>query len=98
MTRYRPRSASHSAATVVRLSVTNISGGPKHFDRVSARWNSHPTLAGSYLAACVFLAVLFQESPVGIGGELAGLSEKDLAMLQKAAWQECKSITRERSN
>jgi hypothetical protein len=58
---------------------------------------SHPTLAGSYLAACVFLAVLFEESPVGIGGELAGLSATDLALLQKAAWQECQSITRARS-
>ncbi len=27
---------------------------------------SHPTFAGSYLAACVFFAVLFGESPVGI--------------------------------
>lgn len=50
---------------------------------------SHPTLAGSYLAAYVFLAVLFGESPVGIPGEVAGLSEKDLALLQKVAWQTC---------
>jgi hypothetical protein len=50
---------------------------------------SHPTPAGSYLAACVFLAVLFEESPVGIGGQLAGLSEEDLVLLQKVAWQEC---------
>jgi hypothetical protein len=58
---------------------------------------SHPTLAGSYLAACVFLAVLFQESPVGIADEVAGLGEKDLALLQKAAWQECRPARRERS-
>jgi hypothetical protein len=48
---------------------------------------SHPTLAGSYLAACVFLAVLNEESPVGIASEVAGLSEKDVALLQKVAWQ-----------
>jgi hypothetical protein len=60
------------------------------------RDQSHPTLAGSYLAACVFLAVLFQESPVGVGAEVAGLSEKNLALLQKAAWQECQSVTRKR--
>src|SRR5687767_11766517 len=30
------------------------------------RDQSHPTLAGSYLAACVFFAVLFKASPVGI--------------------------------
>jgi hypothetical protein len=52
---------------------------------------SHPTLAGSYLAACVFLAVLFGESPVGLGGEVDGLSEKDLALLEKVAWQTCSS-------
>src|SRR5262245_55490276 len=30
------------------------------------RDQSHPTLAGSYLAACVFFVALFEESPVGI--------------------------------
>jgi hypothetical protein len=58
---------------------------------------SHPTLAGSYLAACVFLAVLFRESPVGVDAEVAGLSEQDRARLQEAAWQECRSVMRERS-
>jgi hypothetical protein len=53
------------------------------------RDQSHPTLAGSYLAACAFLAVLFGESPVGIPGEVAGLSEEDLALLQKTARQAC---------
>jgi hypothetical protein len=55
---------------------------------------SHPSLAGSYLAACVFLAVFFAESPVGIAGEVDGLSEKDLALLQKVAWQTCSSTAR----
>jgi hypothetical protein len=54
---------------------------------------SHPSPAGTYLAACVFLAVLFQESPVGI----AGLTEQDLPRLQKAAWDECKPAARKRS-
>lgn len=57
------------------------------------RDQSHPTLAGSYLAACVFLAVLLKQSPVGIESEIAGLTEKDRVRLQKTAWQECKSIT-----
>ena len=61
------------------------------------RDQSHPSLAGSYLAACVFLAVLFQESPVGVDTDLAGLGPKDLALLQKAAWQECQESTRGRS-
>jgi hypothetical protein len=59
------------------------------------RDQSHPTLAGSYLAACVFLAVLLKENPVGIDAEVAGLSVKDLVLLQKTAWQACKSITSE---
>ncbi len=53
---------------------------------------SHPSLAGSYLAACVFLATLFHESPVGIDEEVAGLDGKERHLLQKAAWQECKSV------
>jgi hypothetical protein len=53
---------------------------------------SHPTLAGSYLAACVFYSVLFQESPVGLDVELDGLSRDAAVLLQKAAWQVCKSI------
>ena len=58
---------------------------------------SHPTLAGSYLAACTFLAMLFKESPVGIDGEVAGLTRKDLTLLRKTAWQECKSTHQGRS-
>lgn len=60
------------------------------------RDESHPTLAGSYLAACVFLAVLFKESPVGIAGDVPGLTEKELVRLQKSAWQDCKSIISEK--
>jgi hypothetical protein len=47
---------------------------------------SHPTVAGSYLAACVFFATLFQRSPVGIGGEVKGLSAAETKLLQQAAW------------
>jgi hypothetical protein len=53
---------------------------------------SHPTLAGTYLAACVFFATLFKESPVGLDIEVSGLGQKELALLQKSAWQACKSI------
>ena len=55
---------------------------------------SHPTVAGSYLAGCVFFAVLFQESPVGVDAGAAGLSGEDLAVLQEAAWRECRPATR----
>lgn len=48
---------------------------------------SHPTLAGSYLAACVFLARLLGENPMGIESELKGLDAEAIARLQKTAWQ-----------
>jgi hypothetical protein len=48
---------------------------------------SHPTLAGSYLAACVFFGVLFKESPVGIASELKGLMPAEAKLLQKTAWE-----------
>ena len=48
---------------------------------------SHPTLAGSYLAACVFFAVLFDESPVGIAADLKGLTGPEVTLLQTTAWE-----------
>jgi len=56
---------------------------PELYDRDG----SHPTLAGSYLAACVFLARLLGENPVGIEPEPAGLDVAEVARLQKVAWQ-----------
>lgn len=53
------------------------------------RDQSHPTLAGSYLAACVFLATLLKANPVGIESEPAGLGKQDLAALQLTAWKRC---------
>ncbi len=54
------------------------------------RDGSHPTPAGSYLAACAFLAVLFGENPVGVGGDVPGVDESERAALQQAAWQACR--------
>ncbi|MBS1786215.1 MAG: SGNH/GDSL hydrolase family protein [Acidobacteria bacterium] len=48
---------------------------------------SHPTLAGSYLAACVFLASLVGETPVGIVSDLKGLTPQEAELLQKTAWK-----------
>ena len=45
----------------------------------------HPTLAGTYLAACTFYAALHGETPVG-GTYTAGLSDKDASFLQQVAW------------
>ena len=51
------------------------------------RDQSHPTVAGSYLAACVFLAALLRVSPVGIDADVTGQSPEDRAALQAAAWR-----------
>ena len=47
---------------------------------------SHPTLAGSYLAACVFLAALFKENATGIETELKDVLAAERLALQKVAW------------
>jgi hypothetical protein len=45
---------------------------------------SHPSKQGTYLAACVFYQVIFQESPVGLTYR-AGLSRDTAKMLQSVA-------------
>jgi hypothetical protein len=45
----------------------------------------HPTLAGTYLAACTSYAALFGRSPVGLG-YTAGLDAATAKALQDAAW------------
>jgi hypothetical protein len=52
---------------------------------------SHPTLAGSALAACVFFSVLFETSPVGSPAEFPGLSEETVRILQEIAWETCRA-------
>jgi hypothetical protein len=56
------------------------------------RDQSHPTVAGSYLAACVFFAALFNESPVGPAAEIPGLKGNELLLLQEAAWETWRSF------
>ncbi|MBN8967112.1 MAG: hypothetical protein J0G95_01420 [Rhizobiales bacterium] len=46
----------------------------------------HPTLAGTYLAACTVLASVYRRSPVG-NSYHAGLDEKTAAFLQNVAWE-----------
>ena len=53
------------------------------------RDQSHPTFAGSYLAACTFLAALLKTNPIGIESGPAGLDQKDKLELQRAAWKQC---------
>ena len=50
-------------------------------------WESdgvHPTVAGTYLAACVFYASIFRQSPVGLSYR-SGLSTSEAESLQHAA-------------
>jgi len=47
--------------------------------------NSHPSLAGTYLAACVVMASVFRRSPVG-NTYHADLDGKTAAFLQEVAW------------
>jgi hypothetical protein len=54
---------------------------------------SHPALAGSYLAACVFCAVLFGENPSGMTCELKGLTQTEAEVLQTAAWAAAQTLT-----
>jgi len=46
----------------------------------------HPSLAGTYLAACAIYATLYRKSPVGLT-YTAGLSPELAALLQTAAWE-----------
>jgi len=52
------------------------------------RDRSHPTLAGSYLAACVFLASLLKVNPVGVESGPPGLLSQQRTALQNAAWKQ----------
>jgi hypothetical protein len=45
---------------------------------------SHPTTEGTYLAACVFYATIFHQSPVGLSDH-DGLSDTEAARVQAAA-------------
>jgi hypothetical protein len=46
----------------------------------------HPSLAGTYLAACTVYAALFKKSPVGLA-YTAGLDEATAKFLQAVAWE-----------
>ena len=55
--------------------------------KIALYWSDggHPIAAGSYLAACVFYAVLFSSSPEDLSQW--NLSNVDAAFLQRIAWQ-----------
>lgn len=51
------------------------------------RDQSHPSVAGSYLAACVFLAVLCGVTPVGTETGPSDISAAHQKLIQKAVWE-----------
>lgn len=66
----------------------------KRIDTLVDLWqsdNSHPTLKGSYLTACVFYCVFFDTSPVGLS-YTGGLSQEDALFCQTVAWQTVSDI------
>ncbi len=46
----------------------------------------HPTPHGTYLAACVFYATLYDESPVGLPYTIKGVPKQHARVLQRIAW------------
>ncbi|MBM3330594.1 hypothetical protein FJY68_01925 [candidate division WOR-3 bacterium] len=54
--------------------------------------NSHPTLEGTYLGACVFYAVLHEANPVGLQF-YGGLDSATARFCQEIAWQTVSDIT-----
>ncbi len=45
----------------------------------------HPSIRGTYLAACIFYAALWGTSPVGLS-YMAGLPPDEATFLQQVAW------------
>jgi hypothetical protein len=55
---------------------------------------SHPSPAGTYLAACVFYAVLYQQSPEGLPPLDSGLRPAQAKKLQAIAWRTVQGVSR----
>ena len=55
--------------------------------------NKHPSLAGTYLAACTFYAYLSGRSPAEARFYPKGLAEKDAVFLQRIAWETVSALT-----
>lgn len=53
---------------------------------------SHPSAAGSYLAACVFLIALLQKDPVGIETKVKGLANEAAALIRDETWRICEDL------
>ncbi len=61
----------------------------RHRDSLVDLWqadNCHATVKGTYLAACVFYAALWEADPRGLP-YIAGLNPEDALSMQEAAWE-----------
>jgi hypothetical protein len=47
----------------------------------------HPNSTGTYLAACVFYATIYGQSPEGLPGRIGGLTDAEARPLQVVAWK-----------
>ena len=47
----------------------------------------HPNSSGTYLAACIFYATIYGQSPVGLPGGMVGLTDVEARRLQTIAWK-----------
>ncbi len=73
-------------ALVVPVGLAFALATERHADiRLRTTDKKHPTLAGTYLAACTFYAAFFKESPEGLSYE-AGLRDGKAEKLQAIAW------------
>lgn len=58
---------------------------------------SHPSPAGSYLAACVCVVALLGANPTGVAAVVKGIADDDIARLQRVAWATAKPTGRKRT-
>jgi hypothetical protein len=59
-----------------------------------AKDKRHPSKAGTYLAACVFYATIYEKSPEGLPGEPGGLTDEEARPLQAIAWETVQSLAK----
>ena len=70
----------------INLYSPDVSGFDEAGNTIYDATIKHPSLAGTYLAACMFYATFYQQSPLGLA-YTAGLDKSTAETLQRQAWQ-----------
>lgn len=79
------------AATVVPVGTAWRKLLEKHDEpALHAEDGSHPSVAGSYLAACTFYAALFDSDPTKLDTNIGGLTVEERALLQRIVQAVCR--------